>query len=248
MGYPDQIKMFADLVRGSKKTMALTGAGISTESGIPDYRSPGKGLWEKIDPIKAASLSSLKRDPAEFYTINLERWLAYNDVQPNAAHLALAQMEKMDHLLGIITQNIDSLHKKAGSQRLWEVHGHLRTCRCMDCGHGYQMSFLSEQVQAGTNPPLCGECEGLLRPDVVLFEDNMSNAFFDACQVLNGSQLLIVVGSSLSVYPVAGLPEFAKQVVIINKDATPWDTKADLVINDAAGKVFSDLLVELGEK
>lgn len=248
MDYREKIKTLADMIKESEKTLALTGAGISTESGIPDYRSPGTGLWEKIDPIKAASLSSLKRDPAGFYAINLKRWLAYDHVKPNAAHLALARLEKMGYLLGIITQNIDSLHKKAGSERVWEVHGHLRTCRCMECGTGYNMSFLSDQVESGKNPPLCEKCKGVLRPDVVLFEDHMSEDFFKACQVLSGCRLLIVAGSSLTVYPVAGLPEFARQVVIINKEPTPWDDRANLVINDSAGRVFTDLMAEFGEK
>lgn len=248
MDYREKIKVFADMIRQSKKTLALTGAGVSTESGIPDYRSPGTGLWEEIDPIKAASLSALRKNPAKFYEINLKRWMAYGEVQPNAAHLALARLEKTGYLLGTITQNIDSLHRKAGSERVWEVHGHLRTCRCMECGSSYKFSFLNDQVEAGTNPPLCTKCRGVLRPDVVLFGDHMSEDFFQACQVLSGCRLLIVAGSSLTVYPVAGLPEFARHVIIINKTKTPWDDKAALVIHDSAGKVFKDLMKELGEK
>jgi len=248
MNYQEKIKAFADMVKESKKTLALTGAGISTESGIPDYRSPGTGLWEKFDPIKAASLSSLRKDPAEFYAMNLERWTAYGEVEPNASHLVLARLEKMGYLVGTITQNIDSLHRKAGAQRVWEVHGHLRTCRCMECGCGYDFSVITEQVRSGKNPPLCEKCNGVLRPDVVLFGDHMSEDFFNACQVLSGCQLLIVAGSSLTVHPVASLPEFARYLVIINQTETPWDDKADIVINDSAGKVFTDLLHELGEK
>ncbi|MTI84880.1 MAG: NAD-dependent deacylase [Firmicutes bacterium] len=248
MDYQEKIKTFADMVKDSKKTVALTGAGISTESGIPDYRSPGTGLWEQFDPIEAASLSALRKDPAKFYTINLDRWTAYGDVQPNATHLALARLEKLGYLLGTITQNIDSLLRKAGAERVWEVHGHLRTCRCIECGSGYDFSILREQVVSGNNPPVCEKCKGVLRPDVVLFGDHMSEDFFQACQILSGCQLLIVAGSSLTVHPVASLPEFARHVVIINKTETPWDDKADIVINDSSGKVFSDLMDQLGEK
>jgi len=247
MDYADKIKTIARLVKDSTKTLALTGAGISTESGIPDYRSPGTGLWEKFDPIKAASLSSLRSNPAKFYELNLERWTAYSNAKPNAAHYALAKMEKMGLLLGIITQNIDSLHVKAGSQRVWEVHGHLRTARCMECSEKYPFEQLVKKFRAAENPPLCDKCRGVLRPDVVLFEDRMNEDFYQATQVISGCQLLIVVGSSLTVYPVAGLPGVSKQLVIINRTPTPWDESATVVINESAGKVFKNLMEELGE-
>jgi NAD-dependent deacetylase len=247
MDYREQIASFAGLLKSCRPCYALTGAGISTESGIPDFRSPGTGLWTKYDPLKTASLSALRRDPAGFYGVNLARWTSYRDCQPNKAHLALARLEKLGYLAGVITQNIDGLHTKAGSQRVWEVHGHLRTCRCMECGAGYPFDHLVDQVKAGQNPPLCAQCKGVLRPDVVLFEDRMSEDFFAATQVLTGCQLLIVVGSSLTVYPVAGLPQLARRLVIVNRDPTPWDEKADLVIRRLAGQVFTDLLAELGE-
>lgn len=247
MKYHDKIKNLAGMIKESKKTMALTGAGISTESGIPDYRSPGTGMWENIDPIKAASLSAFNKNPAKFYEINLPRWIEFNEATPNIAHLALARLEKKGYLLGTITQNIDSLHNKAGAQRVWEVHGHLRTCRCKECKTNYEFSFLLEQIESGINPPICSGCKGVLRPNIVLFEDSMSEDFFNACQVLSGCQLLIVVGSSLSVYPVASLPEFARHIVIINKTETPWDDRADIVFNQSSGEVFRDLMKEFGE-
>lgn len=246
MEYYDKIKTTARLLRESTKTLALTGAGISTESGIPDYRSPGTGMWEKYDPIKAASLSALRSNPAEFYNLNLERWTAYSKARPNAAHRALARLEQMGLLLGVITQNIDSLHIKAGSTRVWEVHGHLRTAQCMDCREKYTFESLVQKFRAGENPPRCLKCSGVLRPDVVLFEDRMSEAFFQASQVISGCQLLLVAGSSLTVYPVAGLPGVAKRLVIINRTPTPWDESADVVINESAGRVFSDIMEKLG--
>lgn len=247
MDYREKIAVFASLLKSCRPCYALTGAGISTESGIPDFRSPGTGLWTKYDPMKTASLSVLRRDPAGFYDANLARWTSYRDREPNKAHLALARLEKLGYLAGVITQNIDGLHTKAGSQRVWEVHGHLRTCRCMECGAGYPFDLLVDMVKKGQNPPLCKECKGVLRPDVVLFEDRMSEAFFAATQALTGCQLLIVVGSSLTVYPVAGLPQLARRLVIVNRDPTPWDEKADLVIHRLAGQVFVDLLAALGE-
>lgn len=242
MDFEEKISVLADLVRGaSGRTFALTGAGVSTESGIPDYRSPGTGLWTKHDPAKTASLSALRRDPALFYSINLKRWTSYSAVQPNRAHHALARLEKYRHIVGVITQNIDSLHIRAGSKRVWEVHGHLRTCRCLECHRQYSFSELAHQVESGLNPPLCSACRGLLRPDVVLFEDPMSSDYHKAEKALSGCQLLLVVGSSLQVYPVAGLPVFARHVAVINQEATPWDERAALVIKGSAGDILDAL-------
>ncbi|MEW6425984.1 MAG: NAD-dependent deacylase [Bacillota bacterium] len=248
MDYGEQIAALAGLVQTCRPCYVLTGAGISTESGIPDFRSPGTGLWTKYDPMKTASLTALRRDPAKFYEINLTRWTSYLDCQPNSAHLALARLEKLGYVAGVITQNIDGLHRKAGSQRVWEVHGHLRTCRCLQCAGRYPFDLLVNLVKSGQNPPLCEKCGGILRPDVVLFEDRMSDDFFAVTQVLTGCQLLLVVGSSLTVYPVAGLPQLARRVVIINRDPTPWDEHAELVIRRLAGQVFTDLMAALGEQ
>lgn len=245
MDYKEKIDILAELLQKSSRTFALTGAGISTESGIPDYRSAGTGLWYKFDPMKVASASSLRRDPAGFYNNNLKRWVFFSDAKPNAAHYALADLEKKGYLVGVITQNIDGLHLKAGSQRVWEVHGHLRTCHCFDCKKSFSFAELVKQFDAGTNPPRCDQCGGVLRPDIVLFEDSMGDDYLQATQVLSGCRLLIVVGSSLQVYPVASLPEYARQLVIINNDETPWDNRANLVINEKSGQVFTDLLAAL---
>ncbi|TYO94929.1 SIR2 family NAD-dependent protein deacylase [Desulfallas thermosapovorans] len=247
MSYNEKIKKVVRLIKESKKTLALTGAGISTESGIPDYRSPGTGLWEKHDPARTASLSALRKDPARFYNYNLDRWTAYSHAQPNAAHYALARLEKMGLLVGVITQNIDSLHVRAGATRVWEVHGHLRTCHCMECRESYGFDQLVYSIRNGTNPPRCVKCGGILRPDVVLFEDRMNEDFYQATQVISGCQLMLVVGSSLTVYPVAGLPGVAREIVIINRTPTPYDEEAAVVIHDSAGQVFRDIMVELGE-
>lgn len=247
MQYRNKIKEIVQLIKCSQKTVALTGAGISTESGIPDYRSPKTGLWEKHNPAKTASLSALRKEPALFYSTNLDRWTVYNTAKPNTAHYALTRMEKMGLLLGTITQNIDGLHVKAGAARVWEVHGHLRTCHCMECREEYPFDNLVGQFKEGDNPPRCLKCSGILRPDVVLFEDRMNEDFFKATQIISGCQLMMVIGSSLTVYPVAEFPSVAKQFVIINKTPTQWDESATVVINDSAGKVMRDIMIELGE-
>ncbi|WP_066632744.1 SIR2 family NAD-dependent protein deacylase [Desulfolucanica intricata] len=241
MTYKEKINELAQLIRSSLRVFALTGAGISTESGIPDFRSSGTGLWEKYDPIETASVSALKRNPAAFYDLNLQWWRDILEARPNNAHLALAELEKSGHLVGVITQNIDGLHQKAGSTKVWEIHGHLRTVHCMKCKKSYPIENLTEQYNNGINPPVC-KCKGILRPDVVLFEDKMGKDFFTSVQILTGCDLLIVVGSSLEVYPAAALPERVKRVVIINRDPTPWDNRAALVLNDSAGKVLHDLV------
>lgn len=242
MEYHEQIIALAELLRSCNPNYVLTGAGISTESGIPDYRSSGTGLWTKYDPVKTASLSAFCRDPGAFYEFNLVRWISYSNCEPNYAHLALAQLEKMGYVVGVITQNIDGLHYKAGSRHLWEVHGHLRTCRCMECAANYPFDTLVDLFNNNQNPPLCEKCNGVLRPNVVLFEDQMNEDFFKATQVLSGCQLLLVVGSSLSVYPVADMPRLSRRLVIINNDPTPWDERAQLVIRCSAGRVFQDLM------
>ncbi|MFZ5645196.1 MAG: SIR2 family NAD-dependent protein deacylase [Bacillota bacterium] len=244
--YEEKIEALAGLLRSSAPSFVLSGAGISTESGIPDFRSPGTGLWSKMDPAKTASLSALKRDPAAFYDLNLKRWRGISGAEPNDAHFAVAALEKAGLIVGVITQNIDGLHIKAGSARVWEVHGHLRTCRCMECGERHSSDILYNRYDGGENPPLCNQCLGVLRPDVVLFEDRMSVDYFRAEKALTGCQLLIVAGSSLQVHPVAGLSNLARRLAIINRDPTPWDERADLVINESLGKVFGDLLSALG--
>ncbi|MCG0276232.1 MAG: NAD-dependent deacylase [Thermosediminibacteraceae bacterium] len=231
----------AEIIKKSRKTLVLTGAGISTESGIPDYRSKGTGLWEKYDPTRKASLSALMCNPKEFYEFNLPRWSTYIDAKPNIAHRVLALMEEHGLIEGIITQNIDGLHIKAGSKRVWEVHGHLRTCHCMECGKSYPFVELKEQYEMGINPPRCKKCSGMLRPDVVLFEDPMGKDYYSALEALRGCDLLIVVGSSLQVYPVADMPRYAKKLIIINREPTPWDPKAALVSHSSAGEFFTKL-------
>lgn len=240
------VSKVAQILKDSRKTLVLTGAGASTESGIPDYRSKGTGLWEKYDPMEKAGLSALLSNPAEFYRFNLPRWAEYATAEPNMTHLALARLEKEGYIYGVITQNIDGLHRKAGSQRVWEVHGHLRTCHCMECRAGYPFTELTIQFGRGTNPPRCPQCGGVLRPDVVLFGDPMSEDYYRALEEMQGCEVLMVVGSSLQVYPVAGLPRLAGKLVIINKEPTPWDHKAEVVVHQQAGVFFSRLLEALG--
>jgi NAD-dependent deacetylase len=238
------ISKIAELLKNSKTAYALTGAGVSTESGIPDYRSKETGLWEKINPMQAASVDYLISEPAKFYNLNIPRWSAYTDSKPNMTHIVLAELEKAGYIKGVITQNIDGLHYKAGSKNLREVHGHLRTVHCMNCNKTYDFSEMHNQYLSGANPPKC-RCGGILRPDVVLFGDPMSSDYYSALRDVQNCDLMLVVGSSLQVYPVAELPLFAKRLVIINREPTPFDDRAEVVIHDSAGKVSEKLYEQL---
>ncbi|SMB91750.1 NAD-dependent deacetylase [Thermanaeromonas toyohensis ToBE] len=230
------------ILKRSRKTLVLTGAGASTESGIPDYRSKGTGLWQKFDPMEKASITALLTNPEEFYRFNLPRWSKYIQAEPNVTHRALARLEENGLIYGVITQNIDGLHQKAGSKRVWEVHGHLRTCHCLECGTSYPFTELIGQFNQGINPPNCPQCRGILRPDVVLFEDPMSQDYYSALEEMKDCETLMVVGSSLQVYPVAELPRLAPKLIIINKEPTPWDFKAIIVVHEQAGKFFEKFI------
>ena len=238
LDYRESIEKLAELVKKSKKTIALTGAGASTESGIPDFRGKENGLWNKYKPEEVASIRALVNNPKEFYQLNMQWWGDILQSKPNPTHLALAELEKMGWLFGIITQNIAGLHQKAGSARVWEVHGHLRSCRCMECKRSYEFKQIYEGFR-------CPNCAGVLRPDVVLFGDPMPYDYYLSEKNMSGCQLLLVIGSSLQVYPVAGLPHMARRVVIINRDSTPWDSEAELVFRESSSQVLTDLVKKL---
>ncbi|MDH7576362.1 MAG: NAD-dependent deacylase [Bacillota bacterium] len=247
--YADKIRQLLSLLLSARYPMALTGAGISTESGIPDFRSPGTGLWERIDPVRELSRDALESNPARFYEVGLPRFVQILQAEPNPAHWILAKLEAKGFLRGIITQNIDGLHVKAGSKNVFEVHGHLRTCYCLKCGAEDTFDFLVNSVQKGINPPLCRSCKGgVLRPEVVLFHDPMPRAFYAAVEALDNCDFLIVAGSSLQVYPVAYLPGRVKNLAVINLMPTPLDHKAKVIIRERAGKVFTDIWEILDKK
>ena len=239
----NEINKIAALIKKSDGFYALTGAGISTESGLPDFRSPGTGIWEKVDPMKTSSAQVLENNPKLFFEAGFQRFMTLQNAQPNQGHYVLAKMEKMKLLKGLVTQNIDGLHYKAGSRKIWEVHGHLRTGHCMNCKYSYPFDFMSKQLMQGNNPPLCKKCQGIVRPDVVLFGDPMGEDFFEAEKTLaRKCDLLMVIGSSLTVYPVASLPYYVSNLIIINAQPTPMDEKAQVVIRDKSSHVLSKIL------
>lgn len=233
------IKDLAHAIRLSKYTVVLTGAGVSTESGIPDFGG-SRGLWKNLDAMRLLSLETLYYQPRLFYTEGLELLNTMRGKKPNAAHKALAWLEQRSLVHAVITQNIDGLHYESGSKKVLEMHGNLRTCTCLDCQTKTSFESLADQVSRGKIPPKC-KCTGILRPDVVFFGDPMPPSFEEAIQQAQKADLMLVVGSSLQVAPVSYLPSLAKQIAIINLEPTPYDNAATIVIHDKAGIVLRKL-------
>jgi NAD-dependent deacetylase len=236
------------LIKESRKTFVLTGAGVSTESGIPDFRSPQTGLWEKVDPMEALSTTVLYNNPRKFYKEGFKMLLGMTGAEPNKAHLALAEMERKGYIKGIITQNIDNLHQKAGSKYVLEVHGNTREGSCLNCKNKVKLDVINNKVNKGEIPPRCDACGGILRPDVVFFGDMLPEDFSIAQEEVGTSDLLIVVGSSLVVSPVNYLPQLVKKLIIINIGSTPFDRRADLCIQGKAGEVLDEILKGLDKE
>ncbi len=245
-----KIGQLAKWIRQAQKALAFTGAGVSTESGIPDFRSPETGLWEIFDPARVASVAGFLKDPQGFYDFWTFRFAAMSQARPNITHELLADLEARGFLHGVITQNIDGLHYRAGSKRVFEVHGSYRRGVCYDCREAYSIEVVFEQMQKGTIPR-CAGCNGLVKPDVVLFGELLPEDFTTAAQIVSEADLLIVLGSSLEVYPVAELVPRAKsygaRLAIINREETPFDGLADLVIHSELGPCMRHLRETLAE-
>lgn len=243
------LELSAKLITSAKKTVALTGAGISTPSGIPDFRSRSSGLWEKIDPLTVASLSSFRYRPEDFF--NWVRPLVKKilSAKPNPAHLALAKLEDAGLLAGVITQNIDDLHRQAGSKHLCEIHGHLREATCISCyckvaTQGYLENFADTGLI-----PLCELCGGLLKPDVVLYGEQLPHdVVAEAMNLLEDCDLIIIAGSSMQVTPACNFPlkplNAGAHMVIINDNPTYLDERADVVFRDDVAEVLPRLVNE----
>ena len=231
-------KKVAHLMVDLKQCVALTGAGISAESGIPTFRSKG-GLWEKYDPMVYASIETFREDPSKYWTIRGEFIRNYDAYQPNKAHVALAELEQMGIVRHVITQNIDGLHKKAGSQNVTEIHGSLRETYCLQCGKEY----LAPGVPDGM-PPYC-ECGGVLKPNTVLFGEQLpEDALEKAYQESASCKLMLVIGTSAVVQPAASLPAVAQQkgAKIVEVNIEPAFSAADLVVKEKAGFGLSHIL------
>ena len=230
----------ASWIRESKRIVFFGGAGVSTESGIPDFRSVD-GLYNQqyaYPPETILSHTFFMRKPEEFFRFYRNKML-FPDAKPNAAHLKLAQWEQEGKLSAVVTQNIDGLHQKAGSKKVYELHGSVLRNHCMRCGRFYSL----EDILNTTGVPRC-ECGGTIKPDVVLYEESLDDdVVADACAAIEQADMLIIGGTSLSVYPAAGLIDLYRghRLVLVNKTATPRDSRADLIVRDPIGQAFAEL-------
>jgi len=239
------VERAAELLFGARNGLALTGAGVSAESGIPTFRGTG-GLWSQYDPVKVASLDNFLRDPSAYWTVAKERGPAVLAARPNAGHHALAGLEKAGHLVAVVTQNTDGLHQDAGSRHVIELHGSGRTVQCLDCGQREKRAEVQARLESEM-PPRCRMCGGVfLKPTVVLFGEAMPiSAVEEAFTLARASDVMLVVGSSLVVYPAAHVPlaavEAGATLIVINAEPTPIDRFAEVVIRGRSGEVLPEL-------
>ncbi len=240
----------AELIREAEKILVFSGAGLSTESGIPDFRSPG-GVWSKYDPsdFYFEKILSDEKARVKYWQMSTESYQSMKDALPNRAHLAIKTLEDTGKLLAVVTQNIDWLHHRAGNSpdKIIEIHGTAFSVSCLKCGKNYDRDDIEERIGSGVDVPYCDDCSGILKPDTISFgqampEDKMAQAITYAREC----DLCIVLGSSLVVYPAASVPANAVQggakLMIINRDETPLDSMADVVVHESVSKALGEMV------
>ena len=244
------IERAAELIAAAHHAVALTGAGVSAESGIPTFRGAG-GLWTKYDPVKVSSIDSFLADPASYWMVSKERGAVALAARPNAGHKALAEMEAAGHLVALVTQNTDGLHRDAGSSHVIELHGSGRTVECLECGRREPRADV--QARLGVEmPPRCPDCGStFLKPTVVLFGEPMpADAINEAFELARQADVMLVVGSSLVVYPAADVPIVAlrsgARLIVVNAEPTPFDRFAEVVIHGRSGEVLPQIASLIG--
>jgi NAD-dependent deacetylase len=241
----------ADLIRGAGSVVALTGAGISVPSGIPDFRSPGSGLWENVNPMEVAHIDAWRADPERFWHFYGDRFTTLREKQPNGAHRALVRLEELGRLDAVITQNIDMLHRRAGTKELVEVHGTIEHSSCLSCGLQYPLDEVRARLAASAiSVPEC-DCGEPLKPDVVLFGEYLPEGALERAYALAaGADVLLCVGSSLEVHPIAQLPGVTKNaggaVAIVTQGPTPWDSRATVKLGGDVVAELEAVVVALG--
>jgi NAD-dependent deacetylase len=241
--YVDEVLLAAKLLREARYAVALTGAGISTPSGIPDFRSPGSGLWERVNPMIVASLYTFRVRPKAFYdwVRPLAKKLA--EAAPNPAHVALADLEARGRLQAVVTQNIDGLHQKAGSHEVLELHGHVREATCTRCYRVVSTGNFLDDFLASSDVPRCPECGGVMKPNVVLFGEQLPVGAFNAARAhVRRADLLLVAGSHLDVMPASQLPllvhEGGGRIIVVNLTPTYVDEVAEVVVHADVAEVL----------
>jgi len=240
---PAKARQLAELLRDATSAVVLTGAGVSVPSGIPDFRTPGTGLWENVDPMEVAHIDAWRRDPGRFWSFYGDRFASLVEKQPNEAHRVLAELERRGLIRAVITQNIDRLHRSAGTRRLIEVHGSIEWSVCLECRGKLGLDRVLEQLEAGKGVPQCPACSAPLKPDVVLFGELLpERAMAEAQGLAHEADLMVCVGSSLEVYPVAGLPALTHggggRLALVTQGPTPYDSQAEVKLD---GDVVEEL-------
>ena len=243
------MERLAELLGRSRRAVALTGAGVSVPSGIPDFRTPETGLWAKVDPMEVAHISVFERDPERFWSYYRPRFQVLGDKEPNRAHEALAELEGRGLIEGVITQNIDRLHRAAGSENVIEVHGSIETSSCRECGASFDIDQVDDLFDE-RGVAICSGCGGPVKPDVVLFGEMLPvEAIERATELAEEADLMLCVGSSLAVHPVAGLPQLTLtrggSVAIVTKGETPYDGDAELKLEGEVDEELTALVAAL---
>ena len=241
--FEEKIEKLTELIINSKNIVALTGAGMSTESGIADFRSPNSGLWNKVDPYEFASIHSYVANPSKNLEFMLETGRQIFSARPNKGHKALTMLQKLGKLNGVLTQNIDRLHHKAKTKNIVEFHGNAYEAKCMICGQIYEITFMVNQVMKGNYSPSCEKCRGMLKPNAIFFGEPLESTTLEAADaMITECNLLLVLGSSLVVYPVAFYPQkilsLGAKLAIINIQETDMDSVAQVVIHEKIGDVL----------
>jgi NAD-dependent deacetylase len=247
-----ETELAINLIRRSRRIVALSGAGISTEAGVPDFRGP-RGMWENAELLEQLSGSGFRRDPAGFYRGSMGLFSTIARAKPTLAHRLLVRLEQIGKLDAVVTQNIDGLHRAAGSSKVYEVHGTFRTGHCTKCGAGFEMAAFYSEIESGRlSVPLCASCAAPIKPDIVLFEELLPvDAWEGAVSAAENCDLMLVLGSSLVVYPAAELPMMAMSagaaVIIVNLEPTPYDNLATVVLHSRLGEFAQTALDALAQ-
>lgn len=238
------------LIQASTQLVAFTGAGISTDSGIPDFRSADSGLWNDADVMETASIFGFKKNPQNFYDWVKSLAKLTLNAQPNPAHIALAQLEHLGYLQHVITQNIDMLHTRAGNSQIHELHGHMREATCISCYSVYEGQPILEKFIEDGEVPRCPNCQGVIKPNVILFGEQLPVKVFQAAQkATRDCDLMLIIGSSLEVAPASDIPRLATytgaKLIIVNLEPTTADNIADVVIHARAAEVLPKIVRQL---
>ena len=226
----EKARQVAALLQDSAATVVLTGAGVSTGSGIPDFNNPGSGLWSRLNP-ELFTIQGFKADPAQFYRLGQDFFYTIRQARPNDTHVILGNLQQLGLVKTIVTQNVDGLHQKGGASRVLEIHGSIHTASCIYCFHRVSMDNVIRDAEEGVLPPLCSQCGSPVKPDVVLFGENLPPSYHEAAAEVSAAELILVIGSSMQVSPANMLPVMAANLIVINRSPTFYDARAEVVIH-----------------